>query len=121
MFLALYTTCVIISIGLLVHLIVSLILQKRSQVVLCTECRQCMAVCPLLEKGCNPMEIMLAAKCGRLGEVMAEGGHLCVCCSKCQKACPRGLAPFKEVEKWRSAHNPEDVKRRLGKSLPKAA
>ena len=121
MFLALYTTCVIVSIGLLIYLIVSLILQRRSQVVLCTECRQCMAVCPLLSKGCNPMEIMLAAKCGRLEDQMAAGGRLCVSCGKCQKACPRGLAPFKEVERWRAGRDPKEMKIPPDHSVPKVA
>ncbi|CCK79460.1 4Fe-4S dicluster domain-containing protein [Desulfobacula toluolica] len=102
MFLALYTSCVIICVGLLIYSIVFQIINKRLQVMLCTECRQCMAVCPLLSKGCNPMEIMLGAKIDQLDQVMGQGGALCVSCKKCQKACPRGLAPFEEVEKWKN-------------------
>ncbi|SDT84262.1 4Fe-4S dicluster domain-containing protein [Desulfobacula phenolica] len=101
MFLALYTSCVIICIGLLICLILFQIIKKTPQVILCTECRQCMAVCPLLSRGCNPMEIMLGAKINMLDKTMKNGGYLCVNCKKCRQACPRGLAPFEEAQMWK--------------------
>ena len=105
MFLALYTATVILSIGLMLALIVSLIVRGEPQVILCTECQQCLSVCPMAAKGCNPMQIMVAAKSNTLDEVMAAGGRLCVTCGKCRKACPRGLSPSDVVRRWR-ANNP---------------
>lgn len=102
---ALYTACVIIPIGFAVFMMVYLLCQKKAQVILCTECQQCKAACPLLSKGCNPMSIMLAAKSGGNQEVMEQCANLCVGCGKCQEACPRGLAPFLELEKWRTVPN----------------
>lgn len=78
-----------------------MILKNRAQVILCTECQQCKAACPLLSKGCNPVDIMLAAKSGQYREALARGARQCVGCRKCQEACPRGLAPYLEVEKWK--------------------
>lgn len=100
MFLALYTACVLLCLGLLVYSIVVQVFRKSPQVILCMECRQCMAACPFLSKGCNPMEIMLAAKSGLLDQAMEGGGHFCGMCKKCQAFCPRGLAPFEEAAKW---------------------
>jgi len=86
---------------MVIFIVISLILRKSPQVMLCTECQQCKAVCPLLAQGCNPVAIMLAVKSGRRKEVMEGGAALCISCKKCQRACARGLAPYLEVEKWR--------------------
>ena len=102
MLLALYTACSFLLIGVIVFMMIYLIFKKSSQVMLCTECQQCNAVCPLLSKGCIPMDIMLAAKSGQEQYVIDKGVSLCVSCGECQEACPRGLAPYLEVEKWKN-------------------
>lgn len=104
MLLAFYTASAIIPIGVTVFMVFYLIVKKRPQVMLCTEGQQCVSVCPLLAKGCSPMDIMLAAKSGQEQEAIQKGALLCVGCGKCQRACPRGLAPYLEVEKWRNIH-----------------
>lgn len=98
---ALYTASAILTIGIMVFLVLYLIFKKKYQAILCTECQQCKAACPLLYKGCNPMDIMLAVKSGLHQKAMMDGAGFCVGCAKCEKACPRGLAPYLEVEKWR--------------------
>jgi len=72
--------------------------------MLCTECQLCKMACPLLSKGCNPVEIMLAAKIG-LEAAVLEGSRYCVMCGKCQEKCPRGLAPHLEVAKCQELRN----------------
>ncbi len=104
MLLALYAASAILPLVVVVFMIIYLISRGSSQVILCTECQQCKAVCPLLPKGCNPVDMMLAAKSGSDERVLAERADLCVACGKCQEACPRGLAPFLEVERWRKKH-----------------
>lgn len=102
MLLALYSGCVILLIGIVVYMHIYLIVNRRSQVMLCTECRSCVSACPLLAKGCNPMDVMLAAKSGREEEIRIEGRAQCVGCGRCEKACPRGLAPYLETSKWKA-------------------
>jgi len=101
MLLALYNGCIILLIGVLVFMELSLVFRRRGQVMLCTECQQCVSACPLLAKGCNPLEIMLAAKSGQDEIAIRNEGAPCISCGKCQSACPRGLAPYIEIEKWK--------------------
>lgn len=101
MVLALYNGCVILLIGIIVYMEIYLVVTGHSQVMLCTECQQCVSACPFHAKGLNPMAIMLAAKSGRLNE-KAESFSACVGCGKCRKACPRGLSPYREIENGRA-------------------
>ena len=98
MLLALYTACAIVLMGVVLFMMLHLIIRKSPQVMLCTECQQCNAACPLLSKGCNPMDIMLAAKSGQIESATEKGASLCVGCCKCQEVCPRGLAPYREAK-----------------------
>jgi ferredoxin len=98
MLLALYNGCVILLIGVLVFMEFYLVARKRGQVLLCMECQQCVSACPLLRKGCNPVDIMLAAKSGEGPAAVKEVGALCIRCGRCQAACPRGLVPYLEIE-----------------------
>ncbi len=104
MLLALYAASAILPIVFVVFMILYLLVRGSSQVILCTECQQCKAVCPCLSKGCDPFNIMLAVKSG-IHEIYLEGSAaLCIACGKCQEACPRGLAPYQELERWRKKH-----------------
>jgi ferredoxin len=47
------------------------------------------------------MDIMLAAKSGREAAISTEKRAECVGCGRCEKACPRGLAPYLEISKWK--------------------
>jgi Fe-S oxidoreductase len=101
MLLSLYAASAVLPLAIVVFMIVHLILRGRGQVILCTECQQCRPACPLLEKGCNPVDLILASKAGRDDIFLRGGAELCVACGKCEKACPRGLAPHMEVLKWK--------------------
>lgn len=99
---AFYAACILFPMAVLGWLVVRLVLRGSSQVLLCMECEQCMGRCPLVtRKGPDfpgPRGIMVAAKAGRLQKA-AEGGALaCTNCGLCEKACPRGLAPYQELE-----------------------
>ena len=112
MLLALYNGCIILLIGLLVFMELYLVFKRRGQVILCTECQQCVSACPLLAKGCNPLEIMLAAKSGQETQAMRNATALCVRCGRCQSACPRGLAPYLEIHEWEQATEAENEETR---------
>ena len=101
MLLALYAASAILPIVFVVFMVLYLLFRGSSQVILCTECQQCKAVCPLLPKGCNPVDIMLVAKSGINGSYLEDRAALCIACGKCEEACPRGLAPHRELERWR--------------------
>jgi|GEM_PF-1870713 len=107
MFIAFYTACVLLPIGLLIFLVIELFLHKSPQVIMCTECQQCEAVCPLSSQGCHPVQIMQAAKSGLHYEGLDESAVSCIRCKKCQQACPRGLAPYLELDKWEKAQQVE--------------
>lgn len=109
MFLALYTGCIVVLVAWFLYMVISPIVRGSPQVILCTECQQGKAACPLLLKGCNPTDIMIAAKSGQGAEALQKGASLCSACGKCQKACPRGLAPYLEVEKWRQSMEKQGV------------
>jgi heterodisulfide reductase subunit C len=49
----------------------------------------------------GPKDIMLAAKANKVEWAIEHGALLCPSCGLCEKRCPRGLAPYKEVEKWK--------------------
>lgn len=100
---ALNVACVVAPVLVIAGLVLKLIMGGSSQVMLCMECEQCVRVCPL-EKGPNPIgpkEIMSAAKTGDIDAVIALGALRCTSCKACERACPRGLAPYREVERWR--------------------
>ncbi|MDD5205221.1 MAG: DUF4430 domain-containing protein [Desulfobacterales bacterium] len=111
MHLSLYAASAVLPLAIVVFMIVYLIVRGRGQVILCTECQQCRSACPLLNKGCNPAKLMLAAKTGHEELFASAGGDLCVGCGRCEKACPRGLAPYLEVQKWRERTRAAQEKR----------
>jgi Na+-translocating ferredoxin:NAD+ oxidoreductase RnfC subunit len=110
MLLALYNGCIILLIGILVFMELYLVFKRRGQVMLCTECQQCVSACPRLAKGCNPIEIMKAAKSGQETEAVRNAIAGCISCGKCRLACPRGLAPYLEIDKWARAVEAEKEK-----------
>lgn len=75
--------------------------------LLCMECDQCVKVCPIVKKypnAASPKEIMEAIKIGDLMKLNEAGMILCNSCGACEKACPRGLAPDKELAKFKSSY-----------------
>ena len=93
--LSLYTACVIFQLICLSALIIWLILKKREQTILCTECQTCITRCPMREHKHNAFTIMLWSKTGSAEEELyKELDGVCIRCKFCCKDCPRGIAPF---------------------------
>jgi heterodisulfide reductase subunit C len=113
--LALYVSCTVVPILLVVFQIIGILRRRSSQVLLCMECEQCMAVCPLTRRNgkvmVGPKDIMLASKANREEWAIEHGALLCTSCRLCEKRCPRGLAPYMEVEKWKKRHPREQQRK----------
>jgi succinate dehydrogenase/fumarate reductase-like Fe-S protein len=104
---ALNAACIIAPICAIAFLLIDLIRRGDSQVLLCMECEQCVGACPVsLKKGSEfvgPRGIMAAAKAGEPSIAIDHGAFLCNGCGACQRLCPRGLAPYLEVVRWKEA------------------
>ena len=82
-----------------------LLVTKRNDVILCTECQLCISRCPGRNKGINAFQGMMWAKAGVKDEAFyQEFDAACTRCGMCGVDCPRGLQPF--------ALLPERAKRR---------
>lgn len=100
--LAFYGTGILLPILVVLHLLIKLIVNGQSQVLLCMECDQCMNACPNIMKHPNassPKDIMVGVKEGKIDELYSCRAIECNFCGACEKKCPRGLSPYKEVEK----------------------
>lgn len=104
--LSFYVSCSIAPMVLVAFVVASLLRRGSLQVLLCMECEQCKGACPVYERQGSrfpgPKEIMAASKSNKAQWAVEQGALLCTGCRLCEKVCQRGLAPYKEVEKWRS-------------------
>ena len=104
---ALNAACIIAPVAAIVFLLIDLVRRGDSQVMLCMECEQCAGACPVALKAgpdfAGPRGIMAAAKVGDPSMAIEHGALLCNGCKACQRVCPRGLAPYREVARWRTA------------------
>ncbi|MBD3387997.1 MAG: 4Fe-4S dicluster domain-containing protein [Candidatus Altiarchaeales archaeon] len=69
-------------------------LRNQSNAVLCMECQQCRAVCPIVAvEGdyIGPKDIMVAVKSGRYDDAVKGHVELCSGCGACVERCPRKL------------------------------
>jgi Fe-S oxidoreductase len=92
----LYTTAGIEGLLTIVPLamIAYIVLRNKSNAVLCMECQQCRAVCPVLESAgdyTGPKNIMAAIKSGKYDEALKGRIELCTGCAACVERCPRKL------------------------------
>lgn len=105
--LSFYVACAVVPACIVVYMIFRLIYHKSYQVVLCMECDQCKRVCPVSKKMGDafpgPKEIMAAVKSGKVGPEIIAAAELCNGCMLCERACPRELAPYREIEKIKGA------------------
>lgn len=100
--LAIYSAGAIIPIVILVFVIIRMLVQGNYDAILCMECDQCKRACPTLKKdptAASPREIMCSLKDGSLKELIEIGKVICNKCGACEKLCPRGLAPYKYLNK----------------------
>ncbi len=86
-------------------LILSAIVREVSRTLLCTDCRQCTAVCPVVtiareldnKEGdgratfIGPAEVMRSLRAGDDKRIIEGGLHICSTCRNCVERCPRGL------------------------------
>jgi succinate dehydrogenase/fumarate reductase-like Fe-S protein len=104
---AINAACIIAPVAAIAFLLIDLVRRKDSQVLLCMECEQCVRACPVaLKTGpdfIGPRGIMAAAKVGDPSSAIVHGALLCNGCKACERVCPRGLAPYLEVERWKTS------------------
>jgi succinate dehydrogenase/fumarate reductase-like Fe-S protein len=104
---ALNAACIIAPIAAIAFLVIDLVRRGASQVLLCMECEQCAGACPLALKAerdfLGPRGIMAAAKVGDPSAAIERGALLCNGCKACERVCPRGLAPYLEVTRWKAS------------------
>lgn len=93
--LSLYTACVLLPLICLALMIGRLIIKKRGDIILCTECQSCITHCPVQDRHMNAFQIMLWGKTGTVDEPRhAALNENCIRCGLCKKDCPRGIAPY---------------------------
>ncbi len=100
--------------------------RKNAQCVLCGVC---LAVCPLFratgkEELSPRAKLFLLARLGQDPQSLSERAasklaSLCLCCGRCEAACPHGLSVTKAVSLIRAAH--PDFSTRLWKALMQKA
>ena len=71
-----------------------MLLRNKGEAILCMECQQCRAVCPVLQNTdeyAGPKDIMVAAKSGKYSKALEKNIQLCSACAACMERCPRKL------------------------------
>lgn len=71
-----------------------MLLRNTGEAILCMECQQCRAVCPVLkntDEYAGPKDIMVAAKSGKYSKALERNIQLCAACAACMECCPRKL------------------------------
>jgi L-lactate utilization protein LutB len=75
-------------------MITYMLLRNKGEAILCMECQQCRAVCPVLQNTdeyVGPKDIMVAAKSGKYSKALERNIELCAACAACMERCPRKL------------------------------
>jgi len=71
-----------------------MLIRNQGEAILCMECQQCRAVCPVLAvdgEYLGPKDIMVAAKSGKYSDALRKKMELCANCATCMERCPRKL------------------------------
>lgn len=75
--------------------------------VLCMQCQQCVAVCPVRaaqpDKYMGPLGIEVTSRSGTKAKAEEGGLFSCTSCMSCVEACPRGLNVKHDMDKFRSS------------------
>ncbi len=75
-------------------MLVYMLLRNKGEALLCMECQQCRAVCPVIQNTddyAGPKDIMVAAKSGKYSKALEQNIQLCTACGACMERCPRKL------------------------------
>jgi len=81
-------------------MILYMVLRDKGTAVLCMECQQCRAVCPVIQEHetyAGPKDIMVAAKSGKYDMALKRNAELCAACAACMERCPRKLGADEEI------------------------
>lgn len=81
-------------------MILYMVLRDKGTAVLCMECQQCRAVCPVIQSHddyAGPKDIMVAAKSGKYDLALKGKAELCASCAACMERCPRKLGADEEI------------------------
>ena len=81
-------------------MILYMVLRDKGAAVLCMECQQCRAVCPVIRAHDNyagPKDIMVAVKSGKYDMALKGNAELCASCAACMERCPRKLGADEET------------------------
>ncbi len=99
--------CIIAPVAAIIFLVIDLVRRGSSQILLCMECEQCAGACPVALKAdrgfIGPRGIMAAAKVGNPSSAVIRSALPCNGCRACERVCPRGLAPYMEVSRWKTS------------------
>jgi heterodisulfide reductase subunit C len=75
--------------------------------VLCMQCQQCVAVCPVRaaqpDKYMGPLGIEVTSRSGTKARAEEGGLFSCTSCMSCVEACPRGLNVKHHMDKFRAS------------------
>ena len=75
--------------------------------VLCMQCQQCVAVCPVRaaepDKYMGPLGIEVTSRSGTKARAEEGGLFSCTSCMSCVEACPRGLNVKHDMDRFRHA------------------
>ncbi len=81
-------------------MILYMVLRDKGAAVLCMECQQCRAVCPVIrahDSYAGPKDIMVAVKSGKYDLALQGNAELCASCAACTERCPRKLGADEET------------------------
>lgn len=81
--------------------------------VLCMQCQQCVAVCPVRAakpgKYMGPLGIEVTSRSGTKSRAEDGGLFSCTSCMSCVEACPRGLNVKHDMDKFRASLAKSDM------------
>lgn len=98
-----YIACSVVPFVIVLAAVWRIVRFGGAQVLLCMECGQCRAACPVTRKlgpeFSGPTGVMATVKTGASADMVTMLA-LCTGCGLCARACPRGLSPLREIRRF---------------------
>lgn len=98
-----YIACSVVPFVIVLAAAWRIVRSGGGQVLLCMECGQCRAACPVAWKlgpeFSGPTGVMVTVKTGVSADMVSMLA-LCTGCGLCARACPRGLSPLREIRRF---------------------